>query len=135
VTGKLTLSDPSRTIDWRQSGHHSLSYFPQPPPFTNAGEYRAWANLPETIAAQRNARSYTLRLQEDGTFRIEDVLAGDYNLQIHLTEGQRWENMIGTLTTNVTVPIITDPAAAPPLDLGTFVVPLTRAPQRDAARR
>lgn len=138
VIGKLTLSDPSRVTDWRQSGHHSLSWYPKPPPYKTMEEYRAWESLPETIAARKNQRSYTLQMQEDGTFRVDDVLAGDYSMSVRVTEprdAQGRQNAIGTLTTNVSVPEIPDAPAAPPLDLGTIEVPLTRAPQRNAALR
>lgn len=138
VIGKLTVNDPSRSIDWRQSGHHSLNYYPKPPPFKGIEEYRAWENLPETVAARKNVRSYALQLQEDGSFRIDDVLAGSYDLQIHLTEGndpRGSRNTIGTLSTNIVIPEIPDAPAAPPLDLGTFEIPVTGRPQRNAALR
>jgi hypothetical protein len=138
VIGKLALSDPSRTLDWRQSGHHMLSSYPKQPAFKGMEEYRAWQSLPETIAAQKEARYYTMQMRDDGTFQIDDVRAGNYDLQIRLTEGNNmrgFQNSIGALMTNVVVPVLANPAAAPPLDLGTLVVPLTRPPQRDAALR
>jgi hypothetical protein len=101
-------------------------------------EYRAWESLPETIAARKNQRSYTLVMREDGTFQVDDVLAGAYSLSIRVAEprdAQGRQNTIGNLTTNVSVPEIPDAPAAPPLDLGTIEVPLTRAPQRSAALR
>jgi hypothetical protein len=142
VIGKLTMSDPSRVADWRQSGHHSLSWFPKPPPYRTTEEYRAWESLPETIAARKNQRSYTLIMQEDGTFRVDDVLAGSYTMNIRVTEPRSAQglqngmpNAIGTLTTNVVVPEIPDATAAPPLDIGTIEVPPARTPQRNAALR
>lgn len=139
VVGKLTVSDPSRVMDWKQSGHHFLHFYPKPPPFTNINDYRAWETLPETIAARKNMRSYTLIMNEDGTFRVDDVLAGKYDLQIRLTDPRNdrgYQNAIGTLMTNVSVPEIPDAPAAAPLDLGTFEVPLTKpGPQRNASLR
>ena len=139
IIGKLTLSDPSRTIDWKQSGHHYLSYYPKPPAYRTMDEYRAWESLPETIAARKQMRHYTLRVENDGTFRVDDVLAGRYDLQIRLTEpldnNRGYQNTIGTLTTNIAVPEIPDAPAAPPLDLGTLEVPLTRPGQRNASLR
>ncbi len=142
LIGKLTMSEPSRVADWRQSGHHSLSWFPKPPPYRTAEEYRAWESLPETIAARKNQRSYTLIMQEDGTFRVDDVLAGSYSMNIRVTEPRNAQasqngmpNTIGTLSTNVVVPEIPDAPAAPPLDIGTIEVPPARTPQRNAALR
>lgn len=139
IIGKLTISDASRKIDWRRSGHHSLGYYPKPPPFKDMTEYRVWEKLPATVSARKNARSYTLVMQDDGSFRVDDVLAGNYDLRIHLTDGndgaRGFPNNIGTLTTNVVVPEIPDAPAAAPLDLGTLEVPLTRTPQRNAALR
>ncbi|HTD65113.1 MAG TPA: hypothetical protein VK846_01115, partial [Candidatus Limnocylindria bacterium] len=137
VVGKLTVSDPSHAMDWRQSGHHTLSYYPKPPPFKGLDEYRAWENLPETIAARKNIRSYTLQVQEDGTFRVDDVVAGTYDLRVQLRDASNnapgFQNTIGTLTTNVVVPALLDAPAAPVLDLGTFVVPLNSGPQQRSA--
>jgi hypothetical protein len=137
VTGKLAVSDTSLKIDWRQSGHHSLSSYPRAQPFRTTEEYRAWENLPATIAARRQSRSYTLPVKEDGTFRIDDVVAGDYNLMVHLTQGSDGRGMgrfIGTLTTNIIVPEISTPTSTPPLDLGTFVIPINAEAQGRAAR-
>ena len=144
LTGQLALSDPSLKIDWRNSGHHSLNSFPKPPPFKTAEEYRAWAVLPETIEAQKKARSYTVQVSETGSFRIEEVLPGQYDLQFYLQErdaGSGRGQMIGSLVTNVVVPAFTKGTKPPPLDLGSFVVPVaensrampaTRAPRADA---
>jgi len=64
-------------------------------------------------------------------------VAGDYNLMVHLTQGSDGRGMgrfIGTLTTNIIVPEISTPTSAPPLDLGTFVIPINAEAQGRAAR-
>lgn len=124
LVGQLQLSDPEIAFDWQNSGYHSLNSFPQPPPFKTPEEYHAWAQLPETLAAQRKARSYTVKIGPTGGFRIEEVLPGKYQLNFSFQQTDangRLNGMhIGSLSTNVVVPAYVEGAA--PIDLGTIVV-------------
>lgn len=128
VVGQLALSDSSITINWRRSGHHSLHSSPTPPPFKSPEEYRAWAESPETIEAQRKARHYGVQMGENGDFRIEEVLPGKYNLNFHVQEfdgqGRFSGRMIGSFSTNIVVPEFVKGTKPPPIDLGQFVVPV-----------
>src|SRR5437867_7924397 len=76
--------------------------------------------------ARKNHRYYALRVAEDGSFRIENVLSGTYQLSIHLTEpsGDRFGSgpPIGNLTRDVVVPEIPGGVADQPLDLGALTI-------------
>src|SRR5437867_5145212 len=78
--------------------------------------------------ARKNHRYYALRVAEDGSFRIENVLSGTYQLSIHLTEpsGDRLGSgpPIGNLTRDVVVPEIPGGVADEPLDLGALTIQL-----------
>jgi hypothetical protein len=129
VVGQLALSDPSRTIDWRNSGHHTLNSFPKPPPFKTPEEYRAWAKLPETLEAQKKARSYVVQVDDHGAFRVEDVLPGKYDLQFYLvdrtgTEPNGNQRMLGSFVTNVVVAPRAPGSKMPTMQLGRIEVPL-----------
>jgi protocatechuate 3,4-dioxygenase beta subunit len=124
LVGQLQLSDSEMEIDWTNSGYHSLNSFPQPPPFKSTEEYRAWAQSPATLEAQRKARSYTVQLSSTGAFRIEEVLPGTYQLNLSFQQpdsrGRLTGAHLGSLSTNVVVPVYVK--GAPPIDLGTIVV-------------
>jgi hypothetical protein len=136
IIGQLTMSDPSLTINWRNSGHHSLSSYPKPPPFKTTEEYRAWEKSPEAVEGRKNARSYTVQVTETGAFRIEDVVPGKYDLNIHLREPNNGRGgmgqFIGSFTTNIVVPEFIKGPNVPPIDLGNLEI---RAAPENQSRR
>jgi hypothetical protein len=79
-------------------------------------------------ARQRLQRSYSIRPEADGSFRIEDVPAGTYTLTVYLgpavmmvTAGMpapRTER----LTREIVVPEMPDGRSDDPLDLGTITL-------------
>ncbi len=135
IVGQLVTSDPSRQVDWRNSGHHMLNSYPKPPPMKTAEEVRAWQKLPETVEAQKNARSYVVQLDDSGAFRVEDVLPGKYDLQFHFMErgsSMGYQNSLGSFTTNVVVTARAPDSKTPVIDLGRIEITL-RAETRKAA--
>jgi hypothetical protein len=135
VVGKLVLSSPGREVDWNQ-GFSSLStMFPQPPTKTRSQEEaRAWYNSPEVKAALENARHYALSMSPDGSFRIEDVPAGTYDLRINLSEpGGGQPGMgepIGSLSKEVIVPEMPGGRSDEPLDLGELTLQVRTGVER-----
>ncbi len=78
------------------------------------------------VAEARAARTFQLAVETDGTFRVEDVPPGNYELRVRVTkpaEGApsspfpRAEEEIGSLTRKVQVS-----AGSEPIDLGTLTV-------------
>jgi peroxiredoxin len=130
VTGKVALSDPKQIIDWAQ-GHHSLSTkWPQPPrPFTRPEEWREWNTSPEVKAARARHRSYAPQFAANGAFRIDDVPAGEYQLQLMFTEPEAAGNPgmgrpIGSISKEVVVPEMPEGRSDEPLDLGELKLQL-----------
>jgi len=73
------------------------------------------------------ARSYPLRFEQDGSFQIDDVPTGNYELRIHVTEPRKDGEPaarrgpvkeIGSLTREVVVPEVAGGRSDKPLDLG-----------------
>jgi hypothetical protein len=135
IIGQLALSDPSVTVDWPKNGRYQMSSYPKPPPFKTPEEHRAWAKLPSTIAAQRRARHYSVLVDSTGAFRAEEVLPGEYDLNLSLQEpdpnGRPYGKHIGSMTTNVVVPVRIKGSTPVPIDLGRIVIP-TRRPSATA---
>jgi hypothetical protein len=123
VIGKVVPNE-RRDITW-QSGRHFLRT-PQPRPpsgsFSSLEEARAWENTPEVKEARARARNYAVQFSDDGSFRIEDVLPGKYELNLTFNEpgSQSFLNgaYVGSVHQEVEVGEI--PAGQPgqPVDLG-----------------
>jgi len=100
VVGKILVpSDFKEPINWSY-GHNSLSLKsperpgPENPDKMSTEERRAWYeqwNESEEGRAflekeQRQRRNYAIKLEHDGSFRVEDVPTGKYNLSIRVHE-------------------------------------------------
>jgi hypothetical protein len=139
VIGRLKPSDPAREVEWNQ-GHHSLmTKWPQPPkPFSSPEEARAWNNSPEGKAARETTRQYSPKFAEDGSFRVENVAAGTYDLRLHFYEagedGRGMRNSVGGVQREVVVPDIPGGVSDVPLDLGEITLPVQPArPRKEEA--
>jgi hypothetical protein len=96
-----------------------------------------WVKTPEAEAFydaiwhDLNRRHYTFRIQEDGTFRIEDVTPGKYNLTVWLEErltGQGRPEEIGGYHGTVEVPPMAQAYMDEPLDLGDLTLKMRQPP-------
>lgn len=121
VIGKVVLSDPKRKIDWH-SGNHSLNS--RMPLQSMLGQ--AISALAPRLASGRpaaeNRRFYGFTVEEGGTFRVENVLPGKYDLQMNFTEPAKDNpgngEPIGNLHQEFTIPEIPGGQTDEPLDLG-----------------
>ena len=85
ILGRLAPDDPTKKIAWTNSTH---SIFAVRPPLPRG------ATPEERRAAQEETHSYPIRFASDGTFRIDDVEAGTYLMNLYFY-GQR--NSAGVL--------------------------------------
>jgi len=93
--------------------------------------YKQWRDTSEaqayydTLWHDPQRRHYSFRIQEDGTFRIEDVIPGKYKFTVWLEErftGQGQPEEIGAYYGSVEVPEMDEAYSDKPLDLGELTV-------------
>jgi RNA polymerase sigma factor (sigma-70 family) len=114
VVGKVAdLAKIAGRVDWKQ-GHSALI------------RRRPEGRVDGKPAPQTVPGSWGLVLGRDGSFRIEDIEAGTYDLVIHVNEppadpqGPPSYKPIGTARREVTVPEMPGGRSDEPLDLGTI---------------
>jgi hypothetical protein len=95
----------------------------------------AWNRSPEGTAYRRAQRSYGVKLEPDGSFRVEDEEAGIYDLLISVSEQPRdphtvrfGDDRLGSARQEVVVPEMPAGRSDEPLNLGA--IPLTPATKR-----
>lgn len=139
VIGQVNADKPEVAVDWLNDDH--VLMLKQPPvPAVNREDFASFkafteANRnayrsPARLQLARNARTYVLSFERDGSFRAEDVPPGTYQLKIHVTkpgEGQRNvfprpEDDLALFITEVTVP-----EGEGAFDLGVFTIPIQGA--------
>jgi hypothetical protein len=78
-----------------------------------------------------NRRHYTFRIEDDGTFRIEDVIPGRYKFTVWFEErlsGQGRPEEIGAYYGTIEIPAIPGGRTDEPLDLGNLTVGMRSPP-------
>jgi thiol-disulfide isomerase/thioredoxin len=146
VVGRMKVLNPYVAIDW-SSGHnyfYAHSIYPRPPEnLTSREEIEAWRNQPEIQKAQAAVRDYPLRMAADGSFRMDEVLPGKYEMFIEILDprdpsAMAYSKYIFSGTTRAFEVPRSD--AREPLDIGAFEISLkpdvksgnTDAPDFDA---
>jgi hypothetical protein len=95
---------------------------------TDAAAYRQWMESEAALARSRAQRSYTLRLDADGTFRLEDIPAGTYTLTVTVNSSGRSDSLLGMpigmdrLMKEIVVPEMPGGRSDDPLDLGIITL-------------
>jgi hypothetical protein len=135
IIGKVDAKDPSLHIDWRRDVQHLISIIPelQEPATPGAISHdelkrqnEFWLS-PAGRQAQLDRRLYVPVFESDGSFRVDDVLPGDYDLSITIADPNTPDNsfqnlahpkIIGTVTKRITVTAAADVES--PLDVGVL---------------
>lgn len=127
VVGKVVLRDPKRKVDWANGLHMLSTLFPEPPADQRTPEgIRDWQTRPELKEAIANQRRYGLGWKEDGSFRIDDVPAGRYRLDLNFADLDAANPMVsvGEIHREVEVPEMSGGRSDEPLDLGELSLTL-----------
>src|SRR5581483_3278034 len=141
--GQFVLADASRTVDWSKQISRALIRtklppFPRPPQrlmkIADAKKWEAdfWQSEPgrARALAMKSMRSFPLSIQTDGSFTIEDVSPGAYQLSAalfdapfdHGTRPVPSGKPLASIQQDVVVPDSADNQSADTLDIGDVVV-------------
>lgn len=139
IVGKIDPDAITNGIDWQRDVQNLSTKTFRPP----APKREDFSSDPEFLAAQkdwsaqerefwlsesgrelqRNSHQYVPRFAMDGSFRIDDVLPGTYQLTIHISDPSVADapfsgKFLGTLEQEITVPETGAGTEQSPLDLG-----------------
>ena len=133
VKGKLTPPDKMKSIDWQNSSGYFNSQFAQPPgPRRTPEEQKAYFKSAEYKEARKKMKNFAFKIQNDGSFFIDNVPAGTYSLNIDVREPGNENNpwnapMIGSIHKEITVSEAPGGCTDEPMDLGELKL---ESPQR-----
>jgi hypothetical protein len=138
VIGRFLLSQPPSNYHWKADLVALVQDRPELVPPQEAqypntlAYFSAWGAYDASIA------KYYLDFQPDGTFRVDDVLPGQYTLALSITAppadplraDARGEPgpLLGGITNTVVVPPMSGERVDAPLDLGPILVPMVETP-------
>jgi peroxiredoxin len=131
VVGRIRVpADGGVKVDWARGESWIRSYQPaiKPPEGLSAQEtfkwYQEWPRSEAGKAYLGSRRAYPVKLGPDGSFRVDDVPAGNYVLSVRVTEPSDPRQaslaglLLGSVTHTFTVPDTSRGRGVEPLDLG-----------------
>src|SRR6185369_9969676 len=139
VFGQAIPNNPDLAVDWRNDEHTLTLKQPglndKAPNLEDFASYKSYEqardryyNLPERVKQARDARTYVLEFERDGSFRAEDVPAGTYLLRIVVTKADEKQQFSPIPDPNAALGSLAREVVVPPgkdsFDLGTLIVPI-----------
>jgi RNA polymerase sigma factor (sigma-70 family) len=137
LKGRFVLSDPNQTINWPKQldfGHLATKFVPPPVPAgLKMSEREQWMReysaSDEGMARERAARSYSLNVESDGSFTIEDVPPGSFDLTamfsktvVDRNHPERRGPRLGSVRQEIVVPEMNADSPDATFDVGTITV-------------
>ena len=119
VLGKIHVPQP----DFTWTNVHGSLHLPLPAAFTQPGsaeEQAKWSTSPAAKLAMKNYRAYPVEISSDGSFRVEEVLAGKYvmDLMVMAGNGSPDMRMVNHFRCELVVPEPSGKDDPSPADLG-----------------
>jgi len=133
LSGRLVFSNPGRAIDWSKQLVIPMlrTKLPYPPGLSGLARAQWYANYSKSEEGRARIRavcSYPLDVRTDGTFTVEGVPPGDYELSgqlsdlaVDLSRGVLGHT-IGSFKQDVTLPQTAGRHPTGAIDLGTIAV-------------
>ena len=137
VTGRLHVPQGFSLADLvahesRLSSRRREPRLPDDYPDYSDGQQRAWYDrfykTPEGKACYQGERQYAVDLHDDGSFRVEDVPAGNYRFELHFRGRHQQDEggLFAAAHATVAVPTIPGGRSDEPLDMGAVKLEVFR---------
>jgi protocatechuate 3,4-dioxygenase beta subunit len=112
VVGRFKITNPYVAVDWQGNGNYlyARSTTPKPPKDLKTREdFDAWRKRPEIQQAYDCQRNYPVRVAADGSFRMDEVVPGQYDMRIQVLDprdrdAMAYSKYIATATKSFEVP-------------------------------
>jgi peroxiredoxin len=139
VFGQAMPDNPDLAVDWLNDDHTLTLKQPglndKAPNLEDFASYKSYeqardrySNSPERLKQARDARTYVLEFERDGSFRADDVPAGTYLLRIVVTKPDEKQQFSAFPDPNAALGSLAREVVVPPgkdsFDLGTLIVPI-----------
>ena len=152
-TGRPIIGRIADQADWGNDDHLLVLKMPSDPSPDFSSEFATLEAFHKAGAAyvkqymlrkSLEARVYPFRVEKDGSFRIDDVLAGTYELRIRLTEPSNQKErvrerisskVVASLTKEIVIPQMPGGRSDKPLDLGVLRLQLPGQASAASAQR
>jgi thiol-disulfide isomerase/thioredoxin len=129
VVGKFKIRNPNVEIEWGKMGDYYLFDTALPIPsggFKTDKDYEAWRKQPEFQRALVNGHARPLQCAKDGSFRIDQVEPGNYEMMAAISDlhtSRFRPDFIAQYDGTFEIPA-GKPNTREPLDLGVIEIPL-----------
>jgi beta-lactamase regulating signal transducer with metallopeptidase domain/thiol-disulfide isomerase/thioredoxin len=129
VVGRVKIANPYVPIDWQNGRDHfyARSILPQPPPDLKTREAMdAWRKQPQIQQVYDSSQNYPIQFAADGSFRIDEVVPGNYSMQLQILDPRdpsafAYQKFIANTTKTFEVP---QANTREPLDIGVVEITL-----------
>lgn len=141
VIGQAKPDRAELAVDWQNDVHVLSLKLPDAPAEArpNREDFATFAAFikahnasfqsPARLKQAREARAYQLSIEEDGSFRVEDVPPGTYELRIRVTKPEESSRRSPMMSKGEELALLVREVVVPEgkeaLDLGTLTVPVT----------
>ena len=141
LVGTVKVNGLAREIDWQRDVQNLSSKSSRPPApkredFTSESAFKTaqteWSSQEREFWLSETGRDFQLSSHQyvplfdtNGSFRIDDVLPGTYQLSIHISDPTVADSSfsgksLGSIEQELTVPEASDGSEQPPIDLGVL---------------
>ncbi len=125
IIGRFKFETPNTEVDWN-NGHRTLGTKQiRRPQGLSPEEYEEWNQKPEVIKSRQDYRYYSFKIADDGTFRIENIPAGEYILSLHLNKpgAERFQfQPIASHRQDLIIPAFDGTVSDEPYDIGEITL-------------
>jgi hypothetical protein len=131
VIGRFKIANPYVAIDWQNLKYqpYARSVVPRPAQNLKREDFEKWRERPDIQQAFDNIRNYPVRVATNGSFRMDEVMAGKYEIGIQIVDPRdpdafAYSKFVVDTTKSFSVPEPDEANQRKPVDLGVIEITL-----------